>query len=176
MRRLGSELGVEAMSLYKHVDGKDHILDGMIDTVIAAIDVPDTASDWKAAMRGRAASARSVLLRHSWAIGMLEARGANSSTTLDYTEAMLGALRTGGFSVTGAVHAFVLLDSFVYGHVIQEAAGAHPRQAGTGRPDPGPHLAAVEELAATGTFSFDAEFEFGLELLLDALDVRRGAM
>ncbi len=122
MRRLGAELGVEAMSLYKHVANKEAILDGIVELVVGEIEVPTDGADWKQAMRRRAVSARQVLSRHSWAIGLLEARGSTGPNALHYVDAILGNLRTAGFSITLAAHAFWLLDSYVYGHVIQETS------------------------------------------------------
>ncbi|MDH4346421.1 MAG: TetR family transcriptional regulator, partial [Thermoleophilia bacterium] len=84
MRRLGSELGVEAMSLYKHVANKEEILDGIVELVVGEIEIPSEGADWKEAMRRRAISAREVLNRHSWAIGLLEARGSMGPTALRY--------------------------------------------------------------------------------------------
>ncbi len=67
MRKIAQELGVKAMSLYNHVANKDDILDGIVDMVVAEIELPDPKIDWKAAMRQRAISAHGVLLRHPWA-------------------------------------------------------------------------------------------------------------
>src|SRR3712207_1653112 len=72
MRKLAKELGVEAMSLYNHVAGKDDLLDGMIDIVFSEIEPPSTDVDWKAALRARATSTREALARHRWAIGRME--------------------------------------------------------------------------------------------------------
>src|SRR5258706_5577596 len=74
MRKLGVELGVEAMSLYNHVANKDDLLDGMIDGVFGEIDLPTGGTDWRTAMRLRAISAREVMSRHPSAIGLLELR------------------------------------------------------------------------------------------------------
>src|SRR5215470_19801759 len=74
MRRLADALGVEAMSLYHHVPNKDAILDGMIDLVFRQIETPARDIPWRAAMRRRAASMRAVLLRHRWALGLMESR------------------------------------------------------------------------------------------------------
>lgn len=63
MRAIGARLGVEAMSLYNHVAGREQILDGMVDAVFGEIDLPAPATDWKEAMRGRAVSACAVLRR-----------------------------------------------------------------------------------------------------------------
>ncbi len=122
MRRLGAEFGVEAMSLYKHVANKEEILDGIVELVVGEIDIPSEGADWKKAMRGRAVSARQVLSRHSWAIGLLETRSSMGPTALCYLNAILGNLRAAGFSIENAAHAFWVLDSYIYGQVIQETS------------------------------------------------------
>src|SRR5438132_14415148 len=71
MRRLGQELGVEAMSLYNHVRNKEELLNGMIDIVFSEIALPAAAADWATGMRERAISARQALKRHPWAIGLI---------------------------------------------------------------------------------------------------------
>jgi len=179
MRRLGAELGVEAMSLYKHVSNKEEILDGIVELVVGGIEIPHEEAAWREAMRRRAISARDVLSRHSWAIGLLEARGAKGPTALRYLNAVLGNLRSAGFSIENAVHAFWVLDSFVYGQVIQEASlpisssaevteatGSIVEQITT---DEYPHLLEIGEHALRSEYSVDIEFEFGLDLILDAL-------
>jgi AcrR family transcriptional regulator len=180
MRRLGGELGVEAMSLYKHVANKDGILDGIVELVVAEIEIPSDGADWKEAMRRRAISARQVLCRHSWAIGLLEARGSTGPAVRRYLDAILGNLRSAGFSIENAVHAFWVLDCYVYGQVIQETSmpfsrsdemteSAEPvlEQSTTNEYR---HLVEIEERALRSEYSFDREFEFGLDLILDALD------
>jgi AcrR family transcriptional regulator len=74
MRKLAETLGVEAMSLYYDVTDKDEILDGMVDLVFGKIELPSLEADSKATMRQRAISARDALVRHPWAIGVLESR------------------------------------------------------------------------------------------------------
>ena len=76
MRKLGDNLGVEAMSLYNHVANKAELLDGMIDLVFAEIELPTDGSAWRVAMRERAVSARRALSRHRWAIGLMESRSS----------------------------------------------------------------------------------------------------
>ena len=183
MRRLGAELGVEAMSLYKHVANKEEILDGIVELVVGEIEVPDDETDWKEAMRRRAISARQVLSRHSWAIGLLETRGAVGPTAMRYLDAILGTLRSAGFSIEDAAHAFWLLDSYVYGHVIHEisvSSGTSEEMTGSAGSmlegatmDRYPHLVEVAEDAMRYGYSVDSEFEFGLALILDALDAHR---
>lgn len=179
MRRLGGKLGVEAMALYKHVANKDEILDGIAELVVAEIEIPAPGSEWRTAMRQRAISARRVLKRHPWAIGLMESRGSSGPATLRYVDAVLGTLRDGGFSVEMATHAFWLLDSYVYGHVIQEislpigsAEQTAPAEQTLDQPDIAdyPHLAEVAAEAMASGYDIDREFEFGLDLVLDALE------
>jgi AcrR family transcriptional regulator len=177
MRRLGAELGVEAMALYKHVSSKDDILDGMVELVVSRIDTPVDRADWRDAMRSRAMSAREVLRRNSWAIGLLDSRRSMGPNQLRYVDAILGSLRSAGFSVDDAAHAFSLLDSYVYGHVVQEmsmSGRSEPAEQPGPPADPDafsaeyPHLAEIA--AHASSFSFDGEFAHGLEVILTALE------
>lgn len=181
MRALGGELGVEAMALYKHVANKDEILDGLVELVVAEIEVPPAGSDWRSAMRDRAISARRALRRHRWSIGLLESRGSAGPATLRYLDAVLGCLRAGGFSVEMAAHAFWLLDSYVYGHVVQEMslpfdttedlAKSTGQILETTSSEDFPHLVEIAtEQVMTGSYDVEKEFVFGLELILDALE------
>ena len=122
MRKLGEVLGVEAMSLYNHVASKGDLLDGMIDLVFSEIDLPSGGAGWKTAMRQRAASARQVLSRHRWAIGLMESRSSPGPATLRHHDAVIGCLREAGFPVALAAHAFAVLDSYIYGFALQEAS------------------------------------------------------
>jgi AcrR family transcriptional regulator len=187
IRSLAQELGVRPMSVYHHVAGKDEILDGIVDLVFAEIHLPEAGGDWRAQMRGRAASARQVLRRHPWAIGLMESRSTPGPATLRHHDAVLGVLRGAGFTVELTAHAYALLDSYIYGFALQEASlpfnAARQDTGGTGdtgdmaaamlqRFPPGeyPHL---EEMA-TGYvlrpgYDFGDEFEVGLGVILDAL-------
>jgi AcrR family transcriptional regulator len=183
MRRLGAELGFEAMSLYKHIANKEAILDGMVEHVIGEIEIPAEGAEWKEAMRRRAISAREVLSRHSWAIGLMEAGASMGPTTLRYLDAIIGNLRSAGFAMENAAHAFWLLDCYVYGQVIQEVT--LPFSTSEEMTDTAvsaldqtamneyPHLVAMYEFALTFGFTFEDEFEFGLDLILDGLERHR---
>ncbi len=185
MRKLAERLGVEAMSLYHHVANKDAILDGMVDEVFGEVGLPSDALGWKAAMRQRAISMRNALSRHPWAIGLLDSRSNPGPRTLHHHDAVIGSLRAGGFSVAGAAHAFSLLDSYVYGFALQEAAlpfeaaGADigdMAEALIDRAPVGefPHLAEmVARHVALPGYSYADEFLIGLDLVLDGLELRR---
>ena len=186
MRKLGQVLGVEAMSLYNHVANKNDLLDGMIDIVFGEIGLPAGDTGWKQAMRQRAMSAREVLGRHRWAIGLVESRASPGPATLAHHDAVLGCLRHAGFSVELTAHAASLLDSYTYGFALQEASlpfTTHEETAGVTQqildqfaPQQYPHLA---EMAAQhilqGGYEYGGEFEIGLDLILDALERAAGS-
>lgn len=183
MRRIGKELGVEGMALYNHVANKDEILDGIVERVLAEIPRPAIGGDWKHEMKQRAVAAREVFLRHPWAIGLLEARHADSSPTrLAYFDSVLGCLRAAGFSPSVAVRAFSLIDAFLYGFVFQELSlpfddSASLEEIGEDllrqMADAYPHLAEATVLAMDEGWDYAEQFDFGLELILDALGARR---
>lgn len=180
MRAIAARLGVEAMSLYNHVAGREDILGGMVDAVFGEIDLPTSTTRWREAMRDRAASARTVLRRHPWAVGLMDSRSQPGPATLRHHDAVLGALRAGGFSVAMAAHAFSTIDSYLYGFVLQELnlpftnpakldeiAGDILRDLPTGAY---PHLTElISEHALRPGYDYADEFEFGLSLILDAL-------
>ncbi|MEU4684931.1 TetR/AcrR family transcriptional regulator [Streptomyces xinghaiensis] len=180
MRAVAGPLGVEAMSLYHHVAGREDLLDGMVDAVFGEIELPPSGTDWKSAMRRRAVSARAALRRHPWAVALMDSRTRPGPATLRHHDTVLGTLRAGGFSVPMAAHAFSLIDSYLYGFVIQElslpfsgpaeldeVAGAILREMPA---DAYPHLTELAtEHALKPGYDYADEFTFGLALILDAL-------
>jgi AcrR family transcriptional regulator len=184
MRRLGRELGVEAMSLYNHVADKDAVLDAMVDAVFAEISVPRAERGWMEEMRARSHSARAALARHRWAIGLMDSRTSPGPATLRHHDAVLGCLRADGFTVAMAAHAFALLDSYVYGFALQEASLPFDTPEETAAvaasvlaempTDEHPHLTemARDHVLQPG-YDFGDEFAYGLELVLDALERAR---
>lgn len=176
MRRVAQDLGVEAMSLYHHVPNKDAVLDGVVDVVFAAIDLPSEQADWRKAIHGRASSARAVLSRHRWALDLVDSRRNPGPVTLRHHNAVLGVLREAGFSVEMAVHAISLIDSYVYGFVIQEASLPEPIDevaAGILEHAEGmPYLQEVIAHQSSHGLDMTREFDFGLQLILDALEAR----
>ncbi|SEE44627.1 TetR/AcrR family transcriptional regulator C-terminal domain-containing protein [Jiangella alba] len=180
MRAIAGRLGVEAMSLYNHVAGRDDLLDGMVDAVFAEIALPEDGAEWRAAMRDRAASARAALKRHPWAVGLMDSRGHPGPATLRHHDAVLGALRAGGFSVVLAAHAVSVIDSYLYGFVLQELSLPFTGDGDIGEVTDGiraglpegayPHLM---ELMTTHVlepgYDYGDEFGFGLALILDGL-------
>ncbi len=180
MRALAQHLGVKPMAIYHHIANKDEILDGIVDIVFSEIELPVPGQDWRSEMRRRAASARTALARHPWAIGLMETRTSPGPATLRHHNAVLGTLRQAGFSLVLTAHAYALIDAFVYGFALQEAtlpmdgpedvaeiAGPMMERMPEGEY---PHLTefAMEHAMKPG-YDFGEEFEFGLDLILDGL-------
>jgi AcrR family transcriptional regulator len=181
MRKLGQALGVEAMALYYHFANKERVLDGIVDLVFGEIDLPVAGAEWKVAMRRRAISVRDALMRHRWAIGLMESRTKPGPANLRHHDAVIGCLRAAGFDMAAAATAYSLLDAYIYGFAltkmnlpfdtttdIVEMAETmlEPFPAGEY-----PNLAAfITEHAMEPGYDFADEFEVGLDVILDGLE------
>src|SRR4029453_16266671 len=117
---------LKPMSIYYYVPNKSAILDGIVDLVFSEIELPTVDGDWRSELVRRANSARQVLSRHHWAIGLMESRKSPGPATLRHHDAVLGTLRRAGFSVEMTDHAYALLDSYVSGFPLQEAPPPFP--------------------------------------------------
>jgi AcrR family transcriptional regulator len=181
MRRLGQELGVEAMAIYYHLRNKDEVLDGIVDLVFGEIDLPASGPDWRTAMRDRAIAVRDALLRHRWAIGLMESRRNPGSANLRHHDAVIGSLRAGGFDMAGAAHAYSALDSYVYGFALTkmnlpfestaDIADVAQEMLSPFAVGEYPNLAAfITEHAMQPGYDYANEFEYGLDLILDGLE------
>jgi AcrR family transcriptional regulator len=184
IRKLADSLGVGTMTIYHHVPGKEQIIDGMVDMVFAEIALPPADTDWKSAIRARCISARQVLNRHWWAAPLMETRTSPGPATLAHHDAVIGCLRRGGLSLPMTAHAYAILDSFLYGFAMQEAAlpfhGDEPSvpldELAAGMmealpTDTYPHFVefTIEHALQPG-YDFGDSFEFGLDLILDGLE------
>ncbi|WP_432547623.1 TetR/AcrR family transcriptional regulator C-terminal domain-containing protein [Kineococcus sp. SYSU DK004] len=199
MRRLARDLGVEAMSIYHHVRGKDALLDGLVETVLdeAAAELTragDAPRQWRAALRHRCLAARTVMLRHPWAPALLTSRPAVPPSAFAWFEAVLATLVEGGFSYALAHRALHALGSTALGFTQELFTPAPPASAATGPADASadalsalsrmadvlPHTAAMVAAEVNahdgdvlGWCDSQAEFEFTLDLLLDGLERAR---
>lgn len=178
MRRLGQELDVEAMSLYKHVGGKDDILDALVDLVMAEVPTPSPDAPWRPGVRKAALDLHAALMRHPWAVSVMESRRTPGPTRLHYLDTVVGLLLEAGFEPVGVGDAFMAIDSLVYGFTIQllsfpldlerdgEEAAAMARDVFAGRY---PNLVRMAETVSAGP-GFAVELSFGLDLLLDGIE------
>ena len=184
IRRLAAALDVKPMTIYHHVPNKEAIIDGMVDLVFSEIEDPDPMLDWKSAMRRRCGSARFVLARHPWATPFMESRTSPGPATLSHHDAVLGCLRR-AMSLEMTAHAYATLDAFVYGFALQEAS--LPATGGADMTELASSMAAQFPLGAYPNlvefttdhvlrpgYDFTAEFDFGLDLILDGLERAAG--
>ena len=181
MRKLGQELGVEAMAVYYHFANKDQVLDGIVDLVFAEIELPVAGPDWKTGMRRRGISVRDVLARHRWAIGMMESRRNPGPANLRHHDAVIGSLRAAGFDMAMAAHAYSLLDSYIYGFALtkmnlpfetgDEVAEVAQSMLAPFSPGEYPNLVAfITDHAMKPGYDYGDEFEYGLDVTLDGLE------
>ena len=178
MRAVASRLGVEAMSLYNHVKNKEAILDGMVDIVVDEIDLPTDADDWREAMRRRAVSAQRAFVRHPWAPALIDSRTTSGPARLRYLDWVLGTLENAGFSLDVAARCFSVLDSYIYGFGRQQlgvTSGEAPQEETAEAmlaavpADDFPHLHRMVLLAMDVGYDAEADFAFGLDVILDGL-------
>ena len=122
MRRLGEELGFEAMSLYRHVANKQDLLDGMLDLVLEEWQPPEGRGEWTAAIRTSALSVHDALRRHRWAAQLLMSGSHIRPARLHYMDRLLASLREAGFDADTTYHVYHLLDGYIFGFTLWEIA------------------------------------------------------
>jgi AcrR family transcriptional regulator len=181
MRTLAEMLDVAPMALYRHVASKDDLIDAMVDVVFAEIGVPSGGGDWRSSMRRRAIAVRDSLLRHRWAIGLMESRRSPGPANLRHHDAVIGRLRAAGFDVEMAAHAYSLLDSYIYGFALTRMNLPFETSEEVGevaqsmlQPFPVndyPNLVEflTDHVLKPG-YDYADEFEYGLEVILDGLE------
>lgn len=185
MRRLGRELGVEAMSLYNHVEDKDDVLAGIQERIMSRFDIPGVDGDWIERLRGMARTFRALLLEHPGLVTLLsghQSRPFTDPSSLRPIEVVLETLRGAGLSDDDTVHAYRALVGFVMGNAVLEIGGFFGERAEReGWPAPEAMAAQLpaEEIPTIvrmlpALWSCDAatEFERGLDMLLEGLRSR----
>lgn len=169
MRAVAGDLGVEAMSLYWHVNGKEALLDGVVERLLAEVDpAPSPAGDWRAGLDAFARDYRAVALRHARAVPLLASRAAAAYAAAGRMAAGgIAALEDAGFDRPTAIRAARTVARYVVGFTLAEAGGAAPA------PRPGDLPPALAELLdAVARDDPEELFTFGLETLLDGLEAR----
>ena len=168
MRRLGAELGVEAMTIYHHVPNKDALLDGLVEQLVAQIAPPTfEAVTWQEGLRDYARELRSTLLAHANVVPLVASRPAVTAQNLRVMEAALQSMRAAGLHPADALDVLYAVTGFVVGHVVTAADGDPVDQFEALDPATFPLLAeAVSRSAPRGT---EARFDFALDALLSGL-------
>ena len=173
MRKLGAELGVEAMSLYNHVPNKSALLDGMVELLLGELEVPPEDASWEERVKEAYRAFRRLALEHPNVFPLLIIRPPDTMDGTWLVEEFLKTLRGAGFDPDTALYAFRALSSYASGYAMSEIRGfamepARGRLGALTLPqDDFPH---IHELGAQlGEVDRDAEFEFGLDLIIAGL-------
>jgi AcrR family transcriptional regulator len=180
MRKLAAELGVEAMSLYNHVENKDDIVAGILDLVAAEIEFPAAERDWRAALRARTVAAHQAFVRRPWAARVWMTAAKMSDSRLEQADAVLRCLRDAGLSNSVIYRAYHALDGYALGYALQRLdfssfAGEELERMARDFLDALPReeypdFALHVEHHLDPAFASADSFEFGLDLILDGLD------
>ncbi len=182
MPALAAQLGVGTMSLYRHVDDKDDLINGMAAAVFGAVTVPPGApDDWEGRVVGFLRSFRSEALRHPALARILADRGIAAEPILEQLDENLGILRTAGFSELDAVRAFYSLLSYVFGFLLWELPRVHQQSpasyekawtdaVGGLDPEEYPNIHALRAVLRTSAST--EQFEYGLSQLVSSLRTR----
>lgn len=186
MRRIGRDLGVEAMSLYNHVRDKEDILDGIIEQVLSEFRVPE-APDFVEAARLGAREYRRLLLAHPNVITLMTERETafTNAESLRGYEFALERFRSLGLSEADSAKAFHVFGGYILGFVVMELGLM------AGGPDDEAHARAHKDMAhllETADLprlrealpyiidcDLEEQFEFGLDLLIQGLAARAAA-
>jgi AcrR family transcriptional regulator len=173
MRKLGAELGVEAMSLYNHVPNKSALLDGMVEVLLGELKVPPEDASWEERVREAYRAFRRLALQHPNVFPLLIVRPPDTMDGVWLVEEFLKTLSGAGFDPDTALYAFRALSSYASGYAMAEIRGFAMEPAGarlgalTLPRDDFPHIHELD--AQLGEVDRDAEFEFGLDLIIAGL-------
>jgi TetR/AcrR family tetracycline transcriptional repressor len=173
MRKLARRLGVDPMSLYNHVDGKDALLDGVAEVLLAAIPAAGPGPDLRTTMSALAHGFRAAMLGHPRAAPLVLTRRLASLTALAPVEAVLGPLLAAGYPPERAVHGLRAVLAFLIGTLMREVSAAPTFSNGSRGRLEDLEASGLPAVAAAAPYlavcDHEAEFEFGLRILLDAL-------
>jgi len=180
-RRLAAELGVSGPSLYNHVATKDELIDAVVDSVVAAVDVSAFAGDvvgdfpaepaWRSALATWARSYRAVLAAHPNVVPALAQGTGRRPAQLHIADAVFGGLVTAGWPRREATSIGALMRALVIGSALGSFAGSFPADASV-YAGVYPHLDQAHLLAEHQREIDDRAFEVGLAAVLDGLELR----
>lgn len=189
MRRVATDLDVATMSLYRHVPGKEELLEHMADAAFTEQRLPATApAHWRARVNIAAHTVWSIFRAHPWAAEIVSlTRPQVIPSLLHYAEWVLAALRDLGLGADDMMHAHITLFGHVRGTALSLQSEVHaerdtgmtneewledryPRLDVVFTPAEFPTLAHIAE--AGFDYDLDRIFEFGLQRILDGLAAR----
>ncbi|MFK8002999.1 MAG: TetR/AcrR family transcriptional regulator C-terminal domain-containing protein [Polyangiales bacterium] len=163
MRKVGARLGVEAMTLYGYVKGRDDLLAAVHSLMMSKVRPPTHSTDWVDDALRFARCFRSSLMAHPNALAIVATRPATEGAGVELLEAALQAIPSGAVDATRAAHIVQTLFVFVVGHCSFHAALATRDSVVALDPEQHPRLASLQPWSA------EAEFEHGLEIIAAGL-------
>ncbi|GAA0453473.1 TetR family transcriptional regulator [Paractinoplanes deccanensis] len=143
MRRVATEIGAGAMSLYTYVPTRDSLLDLMVDRVGGTAARADLTGEWRRDLLTVAGEQRALMLAHPWLPSALPNRRLTGRNTLAYLERGLAALAPTGLDGPTRLELIALVTGFVASYVTSELAGAAPSDE---------QVALIGEAVASGDF------------------------
>jgi|GEM_PF-736689 len=179
MRRLADSLNVEAMSLYHYFSSKKELVAEMVDSLVPVVDPPDCVTDWQEPMRKRAHAVRNVFISHPWMVQQFVAEINVGPSMLAYVDASIGYSVHAGFSYKMADYAWNMIDSYIYGFNLR--AQNHPVEPSEYQNAAKQYLHMIPQSQyrymhgltmqiIEGSHDGIQDFDFGLNLILDALE------
>jgi AcrR family transcriptional regulator len=153
MQAVAERLGVTPMALYRHVNDKADLFDGVLERLLLEIELPDESVAWQERLRVLADAARATAQRHPEVFPLLLQRPSTTPGALRIRGAICSALRDAGLPEDDVPHAERLLSTLAVGFATSEATGRFE----------GPDEAV------------EADIAFLRELLLDLVELRRQA-
>lgn len=173
MRKLGSELGVEAMSLYNHIPNKNALLDGMVEVLLRKLELPPADEDWETLLREAYCRFRRLAHVHPNVFPIFVVRPPDTMDGAWLVEIFLETMLDAGFDDETALYAFRALTSFTVGYVMSEIRGFAMEPTGDRAgalqlpPEDFPRITYLSSKLAS--IDRDTEFEFGLDLIFSGL-------
>ncbi|MCW2812256.1 MAG: Tetracycline repressor protein class [Friedmanniella sp.] len=125
-RRLGHELGRDAMALYRYAPDRAALLDGLVELVLSELELPPQGQDWQTQLRRTAHQFRRLAIAHPHVVGLIVTRPLSTPlasrplATLRPLEHLLAVLTGAGFPPATALRIYRLFIGFLYGHVLTE--------------------------------------------------------
>lgn len=175
MRRLASQLNVEAASLYNHVRNKSELLDLIQETLFKKLPNPKEQNDWKKYMRQLAISMREGLLKFPNVVPLFATRPSVTPSALEQAEKVFSILRSAGFKYSDVIFAYQSLCVFILGHLQAEVGhvpgskeDVEPSFASSIDPQKFPHL--MKAYAKSGGKNYDGWFNFGVNAIIAGLE------
>ncbi len=177
-RRLGDELGCEAMSIYHHFPSKAHLMDALVDLMLAEARVPlSNEAGWLERLRQAAHGFRAMALQHPKFFPFFAVHRLNTPSGVAFIDGVIGILREAGFSDRDAARYFREIGYYLTGAALDETAG-YAKGPSAAEPVSNETIAQnFRHLAAAAPYfqpaHFQATFETGLEMLLEGVKQAR---